>query len=59
MKLKYHFSFLFQFIYGIIGFGAALLVLYLMTKELNWISSGIIGISEFVIAGFYTRLKKG
>ncbi len=59
MKLKYHFNFLFQLIYGVIGFGTALLVIYLITKEVNWISSGIIGVSEFIIAGFYTRLKKG
>jgi hypothetical protein len=58
MKLKYHFNFLFQLIYGIVGFVAALLVIYLITRELNWITSGIIGVSEFLIAGFYTQLKK-
>jgi hypothetical protein len=56
--MKYHFSFLFQLIYGIVGFATALLVIYFITREWNWITSGIIGISEFFISGFYTRLKK-
>jgi len=58
MKLKYHFNFLFQLVYGVVGFGAALLVIYLINKDLSWISAGIIGVSEFVISGFYTKLKK-
>lgn len=56
--MKYKFSFIFQLSYGVISFGMALLMIYLFTKQTNWIASGFIGISEFAISGFYTRSAK-
>lgn len=56
--MKYKFSFFFQLSYGVVSFAMALLIVYLFTKQLNWIAAGIIGVSEFIISGFYTRFKK-
>lgn len=56
--MRYKFNFLFQLFYGIVGFATAMLVIYLFTKGINWIASGIIGISEFALSGFYTRFNK-
>jgi len=56
--MKYKFNFVFQFFYGIFGFLLALVIIYLFTKEWDWIASVIIGVSEFIISGFYTRIEK-
>lgn len=56
--MKYRFNLIFQLFYGIIGFGIAMLIIYLFTKQINWIASGIIGISEFILSGFYTQFNK-
>ena len=55
--MKYKFNFLFQLVFGAFGFGISLLVLYLFTREINWLSSVIAGISQFALSGFYTGGK--
>ncbi|MFZ1971149.1 MAG: hypothetical protein WAU65_03155 [Candidatus Nanoarchaeia archaeon] len=56
--MEYKFNFFFQLIYGIMAFAVAMVIIYLFDKRLDWIACGIIGISEFVIAGFYTKCGK-
>jgi hypothetical protein len=56
--MKYKFSFFFQLIYGIVAFAVAMVIIYLFDKQWDWIACGIIGIGEFIVAGFYTRYNK-
>jgi hypothetical protein len=51
--MRYRFNFMFQLIYGIVTFISCFAVLYLITKEVNWISPSILGITNFIISGFF------
>jgi hypothetical protein len=55
--MKYKFNLKIQSIYGLIGFVSSLIILYLFTKQIDWITSLIIGIANFITAGFYTTSK--
>jgi hypothetical protein len=52
--MKYKFNLKIQSIYAVISFALSLLILYALTKKLDWVTAGIIGIFEFFFAGFYT-----
>jgi hypothetical protein len=56
--MKYEFNLKIQLIYAVISFAISFLVLYLFTKEINWITPIIIGVFEFILAGFYTQMHK-
>lgn len=56
--MKYKFNLKVQSIYAVVSFVASLLIVYAFTKELDWITSAIIGIFEFFFAGFYNVKKK-
>jgi hypothetical protein len=56
--MKYKFNFAIQLIYGIIAFAVSFLILYLLTREMDWITPSIIGVFEFIISGFYTQMHK-
>jgi hypothetical protein len=55
--MKYCFDFKTQMIYGIVAFIFALIIIYLLTKEVNWIVSIITGVFNFIISGYYTKSK--
>jgi 1,4-dihydroxy-2-naphthoate octaprenyltransferase len=56
--MKYKFNLKIQLVYGIISFALSLLIIYAFTKQLDWITAGLIGIFEFFFAGFYTTGRK-
>lgn len=56
--MKYKFNLKIQLIYGVTGFILSLLIIYLFIKSFDWLSAGIIGLFEFIISGFYTRMHK-
>ena len=43
-----------QAVYGVAGFLSALLVLYLILHSLEWLTALVVGIGNFLVAGFYT-----
>jgi hypothetical protein len=51
--MKYHFNLKLQVIYGVVGFGMALGLLYLFLGMLDWTGSAIVGAVNFAISGFY------
>jgi len=54
--MKYRFNLKIQLIYAVATFAISFLILYLFTKEINWITPSIIGVFEFILAGFlYTQ----
>jgi 1,4-dihydroxy-2-naphthoate octaprenyltransferase len=55
--MKYKSNFKFQIIYGLIGFLTALGIIYLVVKQIDWITSLAVGITNFLVAGFYTAGK--
>ncbi|MFA5993202.1 MAG: hypothetical protein WC796_05845 [Candidatus Pacearchaeota archaeon] len=57
--MKYCFNLKVQAMYGIVTFLAAFGIIYLVSKELDWTSSLIIGVLNFAISGFYERAKIG
>jgi 1,4-dihydroxy-2-naphthoate octaprenyltransferase len=56
--MKYKFNLKIQLIYAVVTFAVSFLILYLFTKEFDWITPSIIGVFEFIIAGFYTQMHK-
>ena len=56
--MKYQFNLKLQLIYGVIGFILSLIIIYLFLGNFDWLTSGIIGLFEFIIAGFYTQMSK-
>jgi hypothetical protein len=55
--MKYCFNLKFQLIYGIVAFLLVFGILYLFTKQINFITPIIVGVVEFVVAGYYTKSK--
>lgn len=55
--MKYCFNLKNQLIYGFVTFLFAFVIIYLIDKEINWITPIVIGITEFIIAGFFTNKK--
>ncbi len=55
--MKYKFNLKIQIVFGIISFLSALGILYLFTGKLDFLTSTIIGIMNFVVAGFYNFVK--
>lgn len=56
--MRYKFNLKIQLIYGLISFIAALLIVYLFIKSFDWLTAGIVGMFEFIVSGFYTRMNK-
>jgi hypothetical protein len=52
--MKYKFNLKIQILYGIFGFAIALGIIYLATRNLDWIGSSVVGLINFIISGFYT-----
>jgi len=53
--MRYRFDFKTQMMYGVLSFLLALVIVYLLTNEMNWIVSIIVGVFSFGVSGFYTR----
>ena len=56
--MKYKSNLKFQLMFAIIGFFVSLMIFYVFTKQIDWITAGIIGIVNFIAAGFYNLRKK-
>lgn len=57
MEMKYCFNLKFQLKYGILTFLLALAIIYIFTKKIDWITPLIVGVFEFAISGYFTKLK--
>ncbi|VVB77881.1 Uncharacterised protein [uncultured archaeon] len=58
--MKYNFNLKIQAMYGIVTFLVVLGILYIFTKELNssnWITSAIIGITEFIVFRIFYKTE--
>lgn len=53
--MKYCYNFITQFVYAIVGFLAAFIILYLFTQKFNLIASVVAGVINFAISGYYAR----
>ncbi len=58
MALHYRFDLKIQAAYGIFGFLISLAVLYLVLGQLSVLTALVIGIANFLIAGFYTEYAR-
>ncbi|HTZ41833.1 MAG TPA: hypothetical protein VMC07_01335 [Candidatus Omnitrophota bacterium] len=55
--MMYKFDFKFQAMFAIFGFLSALLIIYLVTRKIDWITPISIAIIDFAAAGFYASYK--
>jgi len=55
--MKYHSDFKMQSIYGIVTFLVSLSIIYMVTKQIDWITPTIIGIVNFIVSGYYKYEK--
>lgn len=55
--MKYKFDLKIQSVYGLVGFISSGVILYLFTKQVDWVTPLLVGIANFIIAGFYTSIK--
>ena len=56
--MKYKFDLKIQLLYGIFGFLFVLVIVYLLTKDIDWFSSIAIGLFNFAVSGFYVNNYK-
>jgi len=56
--LRYRFDLAVQAVYGIFGFLVSLAIMYLVLGEISMVSAVIIGIGNFLVAGFYTEYAR-
>lgn len=54
MEFPYKFNLKLQLVYGIVGLLTSLLVLFLILGKIEWITALFIGLTSFLVSGFYT-----
>ena len=56
--MKYKFDLRVQCIYGLSGLIFSFILIYLFTKQIDYITPLVVGAFNFGLAGFYTTLYK-